>query len=245
MATLGFDTATAILTVAVADGREVWAEGTRTPGSDGRPRHSPLLLLEVERCVEGAGGWSRIDRLAVGVGPGSYTGLRIGISTARALAQARGLEITGVSTLSALAMGVFSRETTGGSPGSGGQATRAPLPVLDARRGQTFVQVHDPRAEPRGEPLVLGPEELCELAATVAPKPLAAGDGALRFRAELESVGVEVPEDRDPVHSVQARHVCVLGEMADAAPAETIEPLYLREPDAKRWLKRDERTDTG
>jgi tRNA threonylcarbamoyladenosine biosynthesis protein TsaB len=239
MATLGFDTATGDLTVAVAEDGRVIAEGGSPPGPDGRPRHSPLLLPEVERCVESAGGWDRIGRIAVGVGPGSFTGLRIGIATARALAQARGLELAGVSTLTALALGIVAREAGRGS------TPRPPLPVLDARRGQAFTRLHDGSGAPVGEALVAAPERLSDLAGSVDPAPLAAGDGALRFRAELESAGAEVPGDGDPVHSVQARHICALGERANPAPAEGIEPQYLREPDAKRWLKRDERTETG
>ena len=76
--------------VGVTDDGEVVREASVGPGADGRPRHSQVLLPEIERCVEAAGGWERIDRIAVGIGPGSFTGLRIGIATARALAQARG-----------------------------------------------------------------------------------------------------------------------------------------------------------
>ena len=125
MATLGFDTATEILTVAVARDGEPVAEVEHGPGADGRPQHQALLLAEIERCVQASGGWDEIERIAVGLGPGSYTGLRIGIATARALAQARELELRGVSTLSALARGI------GELPEADG---RQRLPVLDARR---------------------------------------------------------------------------------------------------------------
>ena len=90
MVVLGVDSATARRRrrgrppTARSSGRSRW---TRDP--TGRPRHSQVLLAEIERSVDAAGGWERIERIAVGVGPGSFTGLRIGIATARALAQAR------------------------------------------------------------------------------------------------------------------------------------------------------------
>ena len=235
MATLGFDTATEVLTVAVAREGEPVAEGEHGPGGDGRPRHGSLLLAEVERCVEASGGWEGIERIAVGLGPGSYTGLRIGIATARALAQARELDLRGVSTLSALARGIAELPEAEG---------RQRLPVLDARRTQAFAELHPPGGgSPRG-PMVLTPEELGDLARGPEPGALVAGDGALRFRAELEAVGATVAPLGDAVHRVAARHICALSEAAGAAPAERIEPIYLREPDAKRWRERD-RGDVG
>jgi tRNA threonylcarbamoyladenosine biosynthesis protein TsaB len=232
MPTLGFDTATETLTVATTgDGGEPLLERDLGPGEDGRPRHSAQLLTEVEACVEAAGGWERIAAIAVGLGPGSYTGLRIGIATARGLAQARGTELLGVSTLSALALGIAELPEAEG---------RSPLPVLDARRNQAFAQVHAPGGEAAGEPLVLAPDELAELARGSDPSPLAAGDGALRFLAELEAAGATVAPSGDAVHRVAARHICALSEKRGAALAERVEPTYLREPDAKRWLARDD-----
>jgi tRNA threonylcarbamoyladenosine biosynthesis protein TsaB len=235
MATLGFDTATDQLTVAVADGGEVLLERSVPPSPEGRPRHQQRLLVEIERCADAAGGWDAIGRLAVGVGPGSFTGLRIGIATARGLAQARGLEVAAVSTLTALALGMSERAGDG----------RALLPVIDARRRQAFSAPHAADGSPLAAPQVLEPGALAELAESLAASPLAAGDGALRFRAELETVGAEVPPEGDEVHSVRARHLCRLGELAEVVAPEAVEPVYLREPDAKRWLERDERTETG
>ncbi|MBM3667020.1 MAG: tRNA (adenosine(37)-N6)-threonylcarbamoyltransferase complex dimerization subunit type 1 TsaB [Actinobacteria bacterium] len=236
MATLGFDTATAELTVAVTAAGDVLAEREAGTGEDGRPRHATQLLAEVERCAEAAGGWERIDRIAVGVGPGSFTGLRIGIATARALAQGRVVELAPVSTLSALARGIAELAVAEG---------RSPLPVLDARRGQAFAAAFGPGGEPRGEPLVCSPERLAELAAGMNPPPLAAGDGALRFLAELEAAGATVLPREEIAHRVAARHVCALGEATAAVAPDTIEPVYLREPDAKRWIQEDEPSETA
>ena len=111
-AVLGVDTATADTTVAVACGGRVFGERAAGPGEDGRPRHAVALLPQIEAAVEEAGGWERIGRIAVGVGPGTFTGLRIGISTARALAQGRDLTVTPVDSLAALARGIEEAEAT-------------------------------------------------------------------------------------------------------------------------------------
>jgi tRNA threonylcarbamoyladenosine biosynthesis protein TsaB len=230
MPTLGFDTATQVLTVAVAGGGGGLAEAEHGPAADGRPRHSALLLAGIERCVEESGGWQGIERIAVGLGPGSYTGLRIGIATARALAQARQLELRGISTLSALARGIGELPDAAGRPR---------LAVLDARRGQAFAELHAVGGQPPQGPVVLSPQELGNLARGHDPGAMAAGDGALRFRAELEAVGATVAPPGDAAHRVAARHICALSDVVSAAPTERIEPIYLREPDAKRWRARD------
>ena len=112
---LGMDSATADAVVAVSDGERLLRDASVGP-DDGRPRHAELLLTEVERSVAAAGGWEHIDRIAVGVGPGSFTGLRIGIATARALAQARELPLVPVSSLAALARGIAEPRDAGGWP---------------------------------------------------------------------------------------------------------------------------------
>ncbi|MGZ5316196.1 MAG: tRNA (adenosine(37)-N6)-threonylcarbamoyltransferase complex dimerization subunit type 1 TsaB [Solirubrobacterales bacterium] len=230
-AVLGMDTATGVLAVAVAVDGEVLRETATGPGEDGRPRHSALLLREVEVCVERAGGWGRIDRIAVGVGPGSFTGLRIGISTARALAQARSLPLAPVGTLAALAAAI--RE------GAGDTAAPA-LPVLDARRGQVFAALHGPDGDELWEPAVLAPGDLAARVRQLGESPLAAGDGSLRFAAELAAAGALVAPPDDAAHRVAARHVCALGEAAEASPPELVWPTYLRPPDADKWLERDD-----
>ena len=72
----------------------------------GRPKHATGLLTEVERAADAAGGWGCVDLITVGLGPGSFTGLRIGIATARGIAAARSLPARGVGSLDALARGI-------------------------------------------------------------------------------------------------------------------------------------------
>lgn len=228
-ATLGFDTATAVVTVAVTAGDATLAESERGPDDRGRPRAAELLLAEIEAAVGSAGGWDRIALLAVGVGPGSFTGLRIAIATGRALAQARGTPIVGVSTLDALGRGIG--EAHPGQPA---------LAVLDARRGEVFGALFESGERAWG-PVVAPPEELAARTASLDPRPLAAGDGSVRFRQQLEAAGVQVAAPDDPAHRVAARHICALGERRPGSSPAEIEPLYLRAPDADRWISRDDR----
>jgi tRNA threonylcarbamoyladenosine biosynthesis protein TsaB len=230
---LGIDTATADAAVAVTRGGEPIYEESEGPGPEKRPQHSRILLGEVDRAVGAAGGWEAIDRIAVGIGPGSYTGLRIGVATARGLAQGKQLPLAGVSSLAGLARGIAL------SPH--GRARDA-LPVIDAKRNQLFAALHDPDGGLIWGPLVADPEELAgrlgERESLKSP-PLAAGDGALRFATELEAAGAEVAPPDEEIHRIKARHICALGETVTEASPDRIEPIYLRAPDAKRWLDRD------
>jgi tRNA threonylcarbamoyladenosine biosynthesis protein TsaB len=233
---LGMDTATADAVVGVARGEEMVREAAVEPDADGRPRHSRVLLAEVERCAEAAGGWAEVDRIAVGIGPGSYTGLRIGIATARALAQAREFPLAGIGSLAAIAHAMAGRPESDG---------RQLLPVIDARRGQVFAALYTGEGEEVWEPLVADLAELAERLRGIEASPLAAGDGAVRFRPELEAAGVTVASSEDTVHRISARDVCALGESTAETPPDRIEPVYLRPPDAKRWLQRDRRWPGG
>jgi tRNA threonylcarbamoyladenosine biosynthesis protein TsaB len=226
MLVLGVDTATDYAVVGVTADGEIVREDSIGPEPGGRPRHSEVLLPEIERSVEAAGGWDRIDRIAVGIGPGSFTGLRIGIATARALAQAQDLPLAPVISLVALARGI--------ADGGGDLA----LPVFDARRSEAFAALYEWTDEV-WPPFVAPPDELVERVQELDRAPLAAGDGALRFAAELEAGGATVAPPEDALHRVAARHVCAVGEAAVEAPTDQIQPLYLRPPDAKRWRERD------
>jgi tRNA threonylcarbamoyladenosine biosynthesis protein TsaB len=226
---LGIDTATAHLSVAVLAWGAEAHERTIGPEPGGRPRHATALLPAVEEVVAEAGGWERIELIGVGVGPGTFTGLRIGIATARALAQARALPIAPVGSLAALAAGMAEAH-----PGAGPY-----LPVLDARRGEAFAALYDEAGNEVWEPMVLAPEALGEAVRALEERPLAGGDGALRFSEVLESEGARVLDRADAAHHVRARQVCRLATAATAGPPESIKPLYLRRPDAELWRERD------
>src|SRR4051794_33235740 len=129
MNVLAFDTATPATAVAFvrADGTAVEERHEPRPGE--RPGHATQLLELIEHVLaEGGAGWDAIDRIVVGAGPGTFTGLRIGVATARGLAQGRGIDLVAVSTLEALAAAAGD---------AAGNATTI-LAVLDARRGEAF-----------------------------------------------------------------------------------------------------------
>jgi tRNA threonylcarbamoyladenosine biosynthesis protein TsaB len=203
---LGIDTSTASTAVALwSPDRAVERRDDPPPGA--RPAHASRLLALIEEVLED--GWDAVERIAVGVGPGGFTGLRIGIATARALAQARDLPLVGVSSLAALA----------------GPHDGVVTAVIDARRGEVFA------ASPGAfEPAALRPEALAE---RIVPGSLAVGDGAVRFREELERAGAVVPADDSPLHHVSAVQICRLGAIGEPAGRDTLLPDYRREPDAK------------
>jgi tRNA threonylcarbamoyladenosine biosynthesis protein TsaB len=195
MLILAFDMATSVVTSAlVRDGKPL-AERISKPRS---VLEDIDVLLREARVEPG-----ELEALAVGTGPGSFTGVRIGLATARALAFALDVPAAGVSTLEVLAAG-----TAGG------------VPVIDAKRGEVFVLLD-------GEPLCVKPGELDLAAGT-----LCVGDGALRYRAIFENQGAVIPPDESDQHMPRARFLAFLA--GEFGPAEAIEPLYLRVPDAEK-----------
>jgi tRNA threonylcarbamoyladenosine biosynthesis protein TsaB len=202
---LGIDTATPSTAAALwSPDHAVERRDDPQPGS--RPAHTSRLLALIEEVLEGD--WSAVERIAVGIGPGGFTGLRLGIATARALSQARDLPLVGVSSLAALAAPVDGHVVA----------------VIDARRGEVFAA-----APGVLEPVALAPEAL---AARMEPGSLAVGDGAVRFREELERAGAVVPADGSPLHRVSAIEICKLGAAGEPAGRDALLPDYRREPDA-------------
>ncbi|HET7807977.1 MAG TPA: tRNA (adenosine(37)-N6)-threonylcarbamoyltransferase complex dimerization subunit type 1 TsaB [Gaiellaceae bacterium] len=192
MLTLAFDTATRAATTALVRDGDVLGEAVSRAVRVLEDADGLLRASGVERA--------ELSGLVVGTGPGSFTGMRLGLAAARGLAFALGLPVAGVSTLEALAAG---------APGA--------VPVVDAGRREVFTLVE-------GEPVVCPPREV--------RAGLCVGDGALRYREVLETAGAEVPPDGDERHLPRARFHAQLAR--DFGPAEEIEPLYLRVPDAER-----------
>ena len=222
-AVLGFDTSTNATAVCVLrDDGQAFEDVPDASRLLDRPGHAAELMPAVARLMGDAGlDWEDVETVAVGAGPGTFTGLRIGIATARALAHARGIAVRPVSSLAALALPL--------------DRDRPRLPLIDARRGELFAALHDATDE-RWPPFVAAPGELAELIAKAFPgpeRPLAAGDGSIKFRTVLEAAGVEVPPDDSQLHVVRALSVCRLAHEAPVTAPEAVVPVYLREPDAK------------
>ena len=229
---LGFDTATAATVVGLFSERlDEPLEARDDPEPGERPRHTRQLLAEIRALLGRADlEVADLDLVAVGTGPGSFTGLRIGVATARALAQASGARLAGVSTLRVLA------ELREEPPEYG----TVVVPVIDARRGEVFVAGYRDGAEVF-RPHAMSPDALAEQArasgAGVHRPWLAVGDGAVRFRELLVEAGMTVPEPPSPVHRVSAVSVCRLGARAEPAPRTAVVPDYLRLPDAEEALR--------
>jgi tRNA threonylcarbamoyladenosine biosynthesis protein TsaB len=191
---LAFDTATSIATSALVREHTVLGERTTTP----------LRVLEdVDALLREANADARdLEALVVGIGPGSFTGLRMGLAAARGLALSLGIPVAGVSTLCALAAG---------APDA--------VPLIDAKRHEVFL-------EQDGEIVAL-PAMVVD-----APGRMCVGDGAVRYRSHLERTGAEVPPDDSELHLPRARFHAQLAR--DFGPAERVEPVYVRAPDADR-----------
>ncbi len=230
---LGFDTATRATTVALwqpgaAAGDALEARDDPPPGA--RPRHTTMLMaLIVELLERGEGGWDQIERIAVGVGPGTFTGLRIGIATARALSRALAIPLVGISTLESLAFPVIAGEAR--PPG-----VDAVLAVIDARRGEVFAAgwpLGEREQTPVLAPQALRPEQLERIVAGDGRRWLAVGDGALECGKVLERSGVLIPDQDSDLHRVSAVNHCRLATgRLERAPDE-VGPDYLRLPDAE------------
>jgi tRNA threonylcarbamoyladenosine biosynthesis protein TsaB len=199
------------------------------PAPGARPAHASALLTLVDEALTAVElELADVGRLGVGTGPGSFTGLRIGLATARGLAQALGLPLAPVSSLRALAAGASAEAGP----------DRPVLAVIDAGRGEGFaLAVRGDR--PLGEPAALGPEALAAAIATLAGgpgpaagAPLAVGGGAVRFQGQLRAAGAAVPADESPLHRLDGRQLCRLAAAAATADRDAVLPHYARAPDA-------------
>ncbi|MBM9619886.1 tRNA (adenosine(37)-N6)-threonylcarbamoyltransferase complex dimerization subunit type 1 TsaB [Streptomyces zhihengii] len=206
MLLLAMDTATPAVTAALHDGTSVVAESSRV---DAR-RHGELLLPAVDRVLAEAGVKpDAVTGLVVGVGPGPYTGLRVGLVTATTFASALGIPVHGVCTLDGLAY-------ASGIDGPFVVAT-------DARRKEVYWARYDDARTRVTEAAVDRPDDIAE---QVAGLP-AVGAGAVLYPGTF-------PDARGPEHVSAAALAALAAErLRSGAPFLPALPLYLRRPDAQ------------
>ena len=212
MLILALDASTPVTTVAVARSnardREVLAEVSTT----GRGA-SETLLPAVQAALDLAGeDLDSVELVLAGVGPGTFTGIRIAATTARALSAGKGMALARNPTLDALAAPALS-------------CWPDVLAVLDARRGQVFARRFS-GAGPTTEIYCVRPEELL-----VEGEPVLVGDGAVRYREVLTGLG-RIPPDDSPLNRVTAAGHVVSADLTPVGPEDLV-PIYVREPDAE------------
>lgn len=206
MLLLAFDTATPAVTVALHDGRRVLAESTEI---DAR-RHGELLMPAVDRVLREAGtGLGDVTGIVVGVGPGPYTGLRVGLVTAVSFADVLGVPVHGICTLDGLAYAAGVEEPF--------------VVATDARRKEVYwARYEGPRAR-LTDPAVDRPADIAD---EVAGAP-AVGAGAALYPEVFTDV--RPPADQSAA-ALAALAAVKLADGEDFLPAL---PLYLRRPDAQ------------
>ncbi|WP_371577652.1 tRNA (adenosine(37)-N6)-threonylcarbamoyltransferase complex dimerization subunit type 1 TsaB [Streptomyces sp. NBC_01314] len=210
MLLLALDTATPAVTVALHDGTDVVAASSQV---DAR-RHGELLLPAVDRVLAEAG--TRLDAvtgIVVGIGPGPYTGLRVGLMTADTFGLALGVPVHGLCTLDGLAYAAGAEGTVGG-----------PFVVAtDARRKEVYWARYEDARTRVTEPAVDRPADISD---AVAGLPVV-GAGAVLYPDAF-------PDARAPEHVSAAALAALAAErLAAGGELEAPRPLYLRRPDAQ------------
>lgn len=224
MRILGFDTATSACSAAVwEDGRIAARRFEPMP----RGQSERLIPMVREVLSEAGADFPDLDLLAVTIGPGSFTGLRIGLAAARGMALAGDLACFGVTTLDAVAAGVSEREREEANV----------LVVLDSKRAEVYAQAFRSDLRPLSEPKALMPADLAALTATGegdADHVVVAGDGAGQAVEALKDKGIEAVLSTAPGVPDAATVAAIAAERwSPDQPAAPLRPLYLRPPDAK------------
>jgi len=204
-------------------------------------RHTETIAPAIEALCRRVGvALTEIDLVGVDVGPGLFTGLRVGVGTAKALAFALDVPVATATSLEVLAHAVA---------GSGAAEGRLVVPVVDARRGELFSARYRVAAAPGADALVQAapdalwtPEALADDLATPAEPFLMAGDGALRYGALFRALpGATLAGPAHTAPSVTAlAALCVeRGRAGLVHDGASVVPRYMRKPDARiNWEQR-------
>lgn len=225
---LAMDAAGASCSVALWAGGRVAA---RRFSAMARGQSERLVPMIAEVMADWGGGFGDLDALAVTTGPGGFTGVRIGLATARGLALARGLPLIGVSSFEVVAAAAGVEERAG----------RQVLAVLESKRSEIFAQLFGEALAERGGPLEIA---LADLAAALPAGPLVvAGDAAAPAVEALQAAGradVALAAAAGPADAALLAERAALRDPAAAGP---VQPVYLRPPDVTppRPLRRNSR----
>jgi tRNA threonylcarbamoyladenosine biosynthesis protein TsaB len=227
---LGIDTATSRVSVAIADGGSVLG----TVSLVGGRRHAEQLVPAIRYlCDELDVSVEQFAAVAVDIGPGLFTGLRVGVTTAKVMAQALRVPVVGVPSLDLVAYPL--RYTS-----------RLVVVVLDARRREVFSASY--RAVPGGlqrvsDYVVCAPAELIADLESGSDEILLAGDGVFVYREELSSLDHAERAGADhaaPSAAALVELASARVEREDFQAASEVRPLYLRTSDAEIHWDREQ-----
>jgi tRNA threonylcarbamoyladenosine biosynthesis protein TsaB len=229
---LSFDTSSSLTAVAVCRGVEVLAQEAG-PSAE---RHAQTLLPRVQRCLQQAGlGLSDIELVAVGIGPGSFTGVRVGLATAKGLALGSGVPVRGVVSLDAIARAVYDDLPD--------TRTSVVAAVLDAHKSEVFAALYARGIE--GElqtllaPLHGKPEVVsAQLTEAAGSRPLCVAGAGYRMYAAAMAACLPharvLPDVYDaPSAAALAREALRAFEAEGASDLAALSPMYLRDSDAQ------------
>jgi tRNA threonylcarbamoyl adenosine modification protein YeaZ len=214
MRVLAIDTSLPAVSVCIYDSGAQQAVVRET--SPMQKGHAEALMPMIERVARLGGGFASLGRVAVTVGPGSFTGIRIGVAAARGIALACEVEAVGVSTLAALATPLLFSEDE-----------RIVVAAIDASHGNVFLSAYNSNGRVLTSPRLISLSDACRLLA--AGSVIATGSGAENLRETARALGKEIMVDeREAWPDIVA--VAKLGAVADpqTAPAR---PVYLKAPD--------------
>lgn len=225
---LGIDTATRRVGVALG-GRQglVGAVALGGPGAEGPPRHAEQLVPAISYVCEKTGtSLEQVSAITVGIGPGMFTGLRVGVVTAKVLAQALRIPLIPIPSLDLIAYPLRATE-------------RLVVATIDARRHELYYAIYRPvpggLQRTSGYELATAADLVAELEA-IGEEVLVAGDGALRFAEEIARVGrAEIAGPGRATPSLSALLELAWGryEREEFSSPSEVQPMYLRKSDAE------------
>ena len=227
---LAIDTSSAGTLVVAQRAGGALAERRHVPGDGERPAHTTLGLVLAAQALDELGlTWNDLERVGVGTGPGSFTGLRAGLAAAAGLARRLDIPLIGVTATALLAAGTAARA-----------GDRPLLTVVDGRRRELFVERWTSAAPTGDGPLaarsgggidVVRRADAAERFGSLHGW-LVVGDGALLERDALLDLGADVPDPTDPAHALSPEALAALTAIGEPTPADAVHPTYGRDADA-------------